>query len=400
MGRLSVAFRHFCARFHLMTPLEHIGIAVDDAEAVVEVYETLLGVLPYAAESVESQQVRTHFLAAGPAKLELLESLAPDSPIASHLERRGEGLHHLAFAVDDAAEAMERLRDAGFRLLSDEPLPGADDKEIFFIHPKDTHGVLIECCADGPLTWEPTRIPYRESHLALYHAGSDQNPPLLLLHGAAGSTRTETALLMKRLKLHFHILAVDFSGHGASDPIDEPFTADLFADNARAALDHFGYDSAHVFGFSMGGNMAMQLARRHPDRVRDVAVHGANVTWNNALMEAMLKRLDPATLPPSVAQHLASVHTDWVQLFADMQAFVRTLPEETPAMLDSVAELDLPVLVSAVDQDDLFPLTVPMTLHRRLPDARLAILPGTRHALPQAPLSRLATEVYKFFQRA
>lgn len=382
-----------------MMPLEHVGIAVDDADAALDLYKTLMNLRPYAAETVEAQQVRTHFLAAGPAKLELLESLDPGSPIAKHLRRRGEGLHHLAFAVPDASVAMEALQRAGFRLLSDEPQPGADGKEIFFIHPKDTHGVLVECCSDGPLVWEPTPIPYRDGALAVYEAGADHNPPLLMLHGAAGSARTELGPLTQRLKMHFHVLAVDFTGHGASSALpDTPFTADLFADNARAALDHFGYDTANVFGFSMGGNMAMQFARLHPQRVRRVAVHGANVTWNGALVNAMLKRLDPEALPSAVVARLSRVHANWKSLFADMRAFVKTLPERTPDMLSGVAALDTTVLVSAVDQDDLFPLTVPLTLHSRLPDARLAILPGEHHALPRAPLSRLATEVYGFFQ--
>ena len=383
-----------------MTPLEHIGIAVDDADAVIDTYETLLEALPYAAESVASQQVRTHFIAAGSAKLELLESLGPESPIATYLERRGEGLHHLAFSVDDIDATMTRLRDAGFRLLNDTPQPGADGKQVVFIHPKDTHGVLVECCADGPLTLSPTSISYRDGTLAMYEMGASPNTPLLILHGAAGSTLSDTADLMRNLKPYFHVMAVDFTGHGASSSLDTPFTADLFADNARAALDHFGHDAAHVFGFSMGGNMAMQLARRHPERVRRLAVHGANVTWNNNLVDAMLSRLDPDTIPPPVADRLEAIHTDWKQLFTDMRTFVKTLPGETSDMLEAVAALDTPVLVSAVDQDDLFPLAVPMMLHRKLPNARLTIVPGTRHALPQAPVGRIAAELYYFFRDA
>lgn len=381
-----------------MTPLEHIGIAVDDADAVINTYETLLEVLPYAAEPVESQQVRTHFIAAGSAKLEFLESMSPESPIATYLERHGEGLHHLAFSVDDIDATMTRLREAGFRLLNDTPQPGADGKQVVFIHPKDTHGVLVECCADGPLTLAPTSIPYRDGTLAVYEMGRSHNPPLLLLHGAAGSTLSETAGLMRHLKPYFHVMAIDFTGHGASSSLDMPFTADLFADNARAALDHFGHDSANVFGFSMGGNMAMQLARRHPERVRRLAVHGANVTWNNTLVDAMLSRLDPDALPSAVAKRLEAVHTDWRQLFADMRTFVKTLPGETSDMLEAVAALDSPVLVSAVDQDDLFPLAVPMMLYRKLPNARLTIVPGSRHALPQAPVGRIAAELYYFFR--
>ncbi len=129
-----------------MIRLEHIGIAVRDAAAVASLYEQLLGHGPYKAETVEREGVRTHFIQAGTAKLELLEALGPDSPVAKYLERRGEGLHHLAFEVDDIHAEMQRLRDLGFTPLSDEPRPGADGKLIFFLHPKQTHGVLVEFC--------------------------------------------------------------------------------------------------------------------------------------------------------------------------------------------------------------------------------------------------------------
>lgn len=129
-----------------MIRLEHIGIAVRDADAITELYEQLLGLRPYKAETVEREGVRTHFLQAGTAKLELLEALGPDSPVAKYLDKRGEGLHHLAFEVADIHAEMQRLRDLGFTPLSDEPRPGADGKLIFFLHPKQTHGVLVEFC--------------------------------------------------------------------------------------------------------------------------------------------------------------------------------------------------------------------------------------------------------------
>lgn len=130
--------------------LEHVGIAVADIEQVTRIFEDLFGARPYKSEEVSSEGVRTHFYDAGGSKIELLESTAPDSPIARYLERHGPGLHHLAFAVEDDTpdEALERIRDAGYRVLSDEPKPGADGKLIFFVHPKDSGGVLVEFCAD------------------------------------------------------------------------------------------------------------------------------------------------------------------------------------------------------------------------------------------------------------
>ena len=130
--------------------LEHIGVAVENAEAVAALYEKLLGGRlygrPYKQETIAHEGVRTHFIQAGAAKLELLEALGPESPVQRFLAKRGEGLHHLAFEVADVQAEMERLRKLGFQPLSDAPRPGADGKLIFFLHPKDTHGVLVEFC--------------------------------------------------------------------------------------------------------------------------------------------------------------------------------------------------------------------------------------------------------------
>lgn len=126
--------------------LDHIGIAVADAPAARELYTRLLGAPPYKEETVAGQGVNTVFFAAGEAKVELLEAIGPDSPIARHLERRGAGLHHVAFEVPDIRAEMARLAAAGFRLLSDEPQAGADDKLVCFVHPKTAGGVLVELC--------------------------------------------------------------------------------------------------------------------------------------------------------------------------------------------------------------------------------------------------------------
>ena len=126
--------------------LEHIGIAVSDIEASLTHFRTLFGAEPYKTEDVESEGVRTHFFDAGGTKIELLESLHDDSPIARFLEKRGPGLHHLAFRSDDVDADFNRLKEAGYRVLGDKPKPGADGKQIFFVHPSDTAGVLTEFC--------------------------------------------------------------------------------------------------------------------------------------------------------------------------------------------------------------------------------------------------------------
>ena len=131
-----------------MQKLEHIGIAVKDLKEGNKLYQSLLGKAHYKIEEVETQGVNTSFFKIGDSKIELLESTKPDSPIAKFIEKRGEGLHHIAFEVEDIYAEMARLKEEGFRLLNEEPQPGADNKLVCFIHPKSTSGVLLELCMD------------------------------------------------------------------------------------------------------------------------------------------------------------------------------------------------------------------------------------------------------------
>lgn len=128
--------------------IEHIGIAVKNLECANELYEKLLGEPPYKSEKVESEHVTTSFFKSGPNKIELLEASNPESPIAKFIEKRGEGVHHIAFAVDDIRAELTRLEKEGFQILNKEPKRGADNKLVAFIHPKTTNGVLIELCQD------------------------------------------------------------------------------------------------------------------------------------------------------------------------------------------------------------------------------------------------------------
>lgn len=128
--------------------LEHIGIAVKDLQQANELYEKLLGVAPYKEEAVATEGVRTSFFKTGQAKVELLEATSPDSPIARFIAKRGEGIHHIAFEVDDIAAEMERLRSLGFEVLNEQPRLGADNKLVCFIHPRSAHGVLVELCQE------------------------------------------------------------------------------------------------------------------------------------------------------------------------------------------------------------------------------------------------------------
>jgi methylmalonyl-CoA/ethylmalonyl-CoA epimerase len=128
--------------------IEHIGIAVKNLKASNDLYGKLLGVAPYKEEEVVSEGVKTSFFKNGPNKIELLESTSEDGPIAKFLKKKGEGIHHIAFEVDDIVAEMERLKQEGFVLLNDTPKKGADNKWIAFVHPKGTHGVLVELCQE------------------------------------------------------------------------------------------------------------------------------------------------------------------------------------------------------------------------------------------------------------
>ena len=128
--------------------IEHIGIAVKDLDAANEVYTKLLGVGPYKSEGVESEGVMTSFFQTGVNKIELLAATNSDSAIAKFIEKKGEGIHHIAFHVDDIYAEMDRLINEGFVLLNEEPILGADNKLICFVHPKGTHGVLVELCQE------------------------------------------------------------------------------------------------------------------------------------------------------------------------------------------------------------------------------------------------------------
>lgn len=131
-----------------MKKIEHIGIAVKDLEASNQVFAALLGKPHYKIEAVESEGVRTSFFETGPNKIELLEAISPNSPIAKFIERKGEGIHHIAFAVDDLEAEIERLVNQGFTILNTTPKKGADNKLVAFLHPKSTNGVLIELCQE------------------------------------------------------------------------------------------------------------------------------------------------------------------------------------------------------------------------------------------------------------
>jgi methylmalonyl-CoA/ethylmalonyl-CoA epimerase len=131
-----------------MLKVEHIGIAVKDLSASVPLFEKLLNTNCYKQETVLTEQVNTAFFQKGTTKIELLESTAPDGVIARYIDRKGEGVHHIAFEVEDIEAEIQRLKAEGFVLINDQPKKGADNKLVAFLHPKTTNSVLIELCME------------------------------------------------------------------------------------------------------------------------------------------------------------------------------------------------------------------------------------------------------------
>lgn len=131
-----------------MLKIEHLGIAVKDLDVAESIYEKLLNTKSYKREEVASEYVITSFFQCGPNKIELLVATDDQSAIHKYIEKKGEGIHHVAFAVEDIYAEMERLKSLGFVLLNDQPKKGADNKLVCFVHPKGTNGVLLELCQD------------------------------------------------------------------------------------------------------------------------------------------------------------------------------------------------------------------------------------------------------------
>ncbi len=134
----------------MLRKIEHIGIAVKDLEASNQIFEDILGVAPYKQESVESEHVLTSFFQIGESKIELLQATSPESAIAKYLDKNKEGIHHIAFDVEDIYAEIERLKSKGYTMIHESPKDGADGKIIAFMHPKSSNGVLVELCQDRP----------------------------------------------------------------------------------------------------------------------------------------------------------------------------------------------------------------------------------------------------------
>lgn len=391
--------------------LDHLGIATD-SPAAVALFERLLGAGPYKRETVQREGVQTIFFGDGGApgaapKLELLASLADDSPVGQFLVRRGPGLHHIAFEVADLPAEMERVRQLGIRLLADAPKPGADGKQIVFLHPKDTAGVLVELCQSVRTPPERVDVPHGGSTISAWVSGPADAPPLVVLHGAVGSTALHTDRLIRHWERAFRCVGIDFEGHGASGDVAgpdgtprTPTWADFVGD-VTATMDHLDIASAHVFGFSMGAGVALALAQQAPERVRRLAVHGVNVQWRPEEVPPMVDPMEPGRLTaeaPAWAQRLEEAHgARWADLARRTADFTRRLPDQW--MTDAeLATITAPTWISHGDSDRHFSLDHPVHLRRMIPNARLAILPGVDHPLQTADTADLAARIGAFLE--
>ncbi|NNF59460.1 MAG: methylmalonyl-CoA epimerase [Rhodothermaceae bacterium] len=378
--------------------LEHLGIAIANADDAVALFEQLLGAAPYQTETVEREGVRTIFFGNGgesgrAPKLELLEAITPSSPIAAFLDKRGPGLHHIAFEVDDIEAEMKRVDALGFRLLADTPKPGADGKRIVFLHPKSTAGVLVELCQSVEVEPEQRRVPFEDGHLTAFVSGPVDAPPLVVLHAALGSTAFEMRRLTRHWEGQFRVYALDFMAHGDSDPFPgRTLTFDTFTDNVAALLDTIEVARVHLFGFSMGGSVALHTAHRFPERIERLAVHAFNVQWNETEVETMSGAMAGALANPEGhwATRLATIHgaDHWRDLVGRMQAFTEALPgQQFPD--DALASITAPTLLSTGDRDRYFPLRHALHLRSLLPNSSLAVLPGADH-----PIQAVESELF------
>ncbi len=323
-----------------MITLEHVGLAVRDAAAVQRLFESLAELRVYKSERIPREGVETHFLSAGGTKLELLAALGSDSPVARFLENRGEGLHHLAFEVSDITEHMRLVRSLGFTPLTEEALPGADDKLIFFLHPKETAGILLEFCESKPIPLADTAILHQGERFAFRERGDRTHSSVVVIPGIGAGPSVDVPTLVRHLELHFHVIALHIPDRQAI------VARESGPDLVFSLLDARSVSRAHVFGCGAGGHIALQCAMDQPLRVRRLALFG---------------------MPPGNGGQ------SWSAITHD-------------------------ALVAGVDRDEMLLPRVTLDLHEALAGSRLTILPGTTHALEGRLLAHFAQILVRHYR--
>jgi methylmalonyl-CoA epimerase len=250
-----------------MARLEHVGFAVSDGHEASATLARLFGSRPYKTELVEREGVQTIFIDAGGPKFELLESRSDTSAVARFLEKRGEGLHHIAVEVDDIDAEMDRVRKAGFTVLSDSPLEGADGKLVFFVHPRDCHGVLVEFCSQARPTWIRSEFERAGRNLTVRTAGSPEARPVVLLYTASTHEREVERMLLPVLERCVHLIALDVDGIAPVAKVEGDRPNPL-AEAVLNILDHLDVSTpATTVAFEAASRAALHLAQTCPSRI-------------------------------------------------------------------------------------------------------------------------------------
>lgn len=246
----------------------------------------------------------------------------------------------------------------------------------------------------------------RHTELHIESAGTADRPPIILLHGILGSVQSELLPLLPLLSARFRVLALDFTMHGESRNVDESLTLERLSDNLCDAMDSSGLGSAHVFGYSLGGYVGLNVATHRPERIRSLMMHGTKFYWTPENAGLFAHDLDPSHISakqPRWATRLAALHATqgenhWKALCAAAAAFVQTLPG---ALTDENANaVRCPVQVSIGDRDELVSFEEAVSLYRALGNGSLCIYPATRHPITMIDYTMLAEQITRFVVNA
>lgn len=223
---------------------------------------------------------------------------------------------------------------------------------------------------------------------------------ILLLHGAIGS-KDQLMPVKKKLDGSFSAHSLNFSGHGGSPWINEPFSIAGFASEVITFLDEKGIDSISIFGYSMGGYVAMHLAKHHPQRIKKIITLATKFTWDETIAAQEIKMLNPAKIEeklPDFAAVLQQRHApnDWKLVLERTAAMLTAMGKDNPLKITDYPQIQHPVLLMLGDRDKMATLNETVEVYQNLPKAQLAVLPNTAHPIEMANTGRLANEIRTF----
>lgn len=243
-----------------MIRLEHVGIAVHSMDDLLARVSDLLGRQPYKTERVPHEGVSTHFVAAGDAKVEFVESVEDSSAIARFLAKKGEGIHHLAFEVEDIELWRARVIEAGMRVIGESAARGADGKLVFFVHPKDTFGVLFEFCQTVRPIWNSATVV--QLGWKCYFCGSPDSPTIIFL--VDQDRKNELAEIVARLEAHANIEVLPVP--------DDDLTPDTASKVLRYLRSQHSDRRFHLMGLGVGVFLAMDIAKEAQEQAGRLAL--------------------------------------------------------------------------------------------------------------------------------